>query len=247
MTGKTDWEFWLTGNPVELRALTSILGTRYFNIYGGVDHQNDCMNDDFRMNTVFTSEIADVEAAWQIGYELVSLYNGASVIFDAEHLKFGIEGVYKDDIKCDYFPKCPAMALLGKPNLAIHSIEENLNNAKANKRLWLLHQATERKEVYVILKYLDMELSYTNYYRVMETVLGFAKKQGITLDFSQTEKESFTSTANNYALSGFDSRHGFSEAVNINKKKYLSIEQSWGFVMRLVTDYLSKSLRVKIV
>eukprot|EP01030_Chromulinospumella_sphaerica_P000029 gene29-34_t len=72
-----DWEFMIDGDPHLLRGLTEQRGTQYFSLGGGVDHYNDCKNDDFRMNTLYAQDETDPYVVWQVGQELVNLLNGA--------------------------------------------------------------------------------------------------------------------------------------------------------------------------
>jgi hypothetical protein len=73
-----DWEFSISGNPHELLELSRTRGTDYFRIGGGIDYQNDCHNDDYRLTTMFAQDESDAHIVWQVGYELVGLFNGAS-------------------------------------------------------------------------------------------------------------------------------------------------------------------------
>ncbi|WWL44322.1 hypothetical protein V5O39_26480 [Pseudomonas parakoreensis] len=56
---------------------------------GGVDDWNDCPNDDFRFNSnLFEGQTQ--EGVWQITYELLSLFNGASTLLEREPYKLSI-------------------------------------------------------------------------------------------------------------------------------------------------------------
>ncbi|MEE4461383.1 hypothetical protein V2S84_04435, partial [Azotobacter chroococcum] len=87
MSEAATWEFMLNGDTQEFRQYARQQGTAYFNIYGGVDHWLDCPNDDFRMTTVYCDGETDETVAWQIGYELISLFNGASILFSRSYRK----------------------------------------------------------------------------------------------------------------------------------------------------------------
>jgi hypothetical protein len=83
----SDWEFMLNGDTQEFRNLVCEPGTKLFNLYGGVDHWLDCPTDDFRMTTIYCEGEIDAEVAWQVGHELLSLFNGASVLFRESLIK----------------------------------------------------------------------------------------------------------------------------------------------------------------
>ncbi|KAA8739125.1 hypothetical protein FE275_19360 [Pseudomonas koreensis] len=238
MSSDADWEFWLTGNSFDLRGMSESVGTRYFNVYGGVDHWNDCKNDDFRMNTIYTKGEEDPILVWQIGYELVSLFNGAAFLFDQHHRKVGIEALVKGESKVDYCPHYQKLALLGKPDLNQHQINQEILNVKDNARLLLLHQGTENKNFYMLLKYLDMPATWSNYYKILETVETFAKQDSVDLQTNKTQREKFASTANNYDLAGFDARHGFKAIAGVNKEKSMTLDQAYIFISSVVKKYL---------
>lgn len=80
-------EVLLNGDPQEIRQL---LGTASITSgSGGVDDWNDCPSDDFRFNSnLFEGQTQ--EGVWQITYELLSLFNGASTLLEREPYKLSI-------------------------------------------------------------------------------------------------------------------------------------------------------------
>lgn len=111
----SDWEFLLNGNLQELRGLSEGLGTGYLNIYGGIDHWHDCPNDDFRMTTMYAQDEADADAIWQMGYELLSIYNGASELFQMNAQKLSIHELLHKDVAVAYVAPRNVNALLNPP------------------------------------------------------------------------------------------------------------------------------------
>jgi hypothetical protein len=87
MADYSDWEFLLDGDTQEFRGLVCKRGTKLFNVYGGVDHLHDCPNEDFRMTTLYNEGEIDPNVVWQVGYELLSLFNGASLLFQKKYSK----------------------------------------------------------------------------------------------------------------------------------------------------------------
>lgn len=242
MSKFSDWEFMLNGNPQEFRQKASETGSYYFNIYGGVDHWLDCPNDDFRMTTLFCEGETDPNIVWQIGYELISLFNGASVLFNKNYHKASIFKLLYQEKEAAYFPQNNVPSLLGKPPVSQHRINEEFQNGEQSSiKFSLIHFATENQDAYFILKYLDMEANWTTYYKLMEAVETFAKNMDIKLGTIKSTRKSFTNTANNFSLSGFDSRHGFKEAVKQNKTDTMTIDEAYGFVSEMAKEYLKKA------
>ena len=242
MSNFADWEFLLDGNCQEFRQLSTEQGSYYFNIYGGVDHYLDCPNDDYRMTTLFCEGESDPNIVWQVGYELVSLFNGASVLFTKDYKKASIFRLYHDDREVSYSAPMGSSALLGKPPFSSERIsEEYERGAAAGIKFPLIHLATENRDVYFILKYLDMDAGWSTYYKLMEAVESFATEKDINLETVKAERKSFTNTANNFSLSGFDSRHGFKEVTKRNTTQSMNIEQAYNFVTKMAKTYLKKA------
>ena len=242
MSKFSDWEFMLNGDPQEFRQLASEIGSYYFNIYGGVDHWLDCPNDDFRMTTLFCESETDPEVVWQVGYELISLFNGASILFSKGYRKASIFKLLYKESPVDFVPNRGAAALLGKPPVSPERIaEEYENGSKSSIKFPLMHLATENRDVYFILKYLDMDSSWTTYYKLMESIETFANEKNIDLGTSTKKRKSFKNTANNFSLSEFDSRHGFKEATKQNNTQSMSIDEGYEFVTSMAKVYLKKA------
>jgi len=180
MSKFSDWEFMLNGNPQEFHNRASEEGTFYFNIYGGVDHWNDCPNDDYRMTTWYAEGEDDPRVVWQLGHELVSLFNGASNLFAKDYYKASIFKLLHNNSEMNYVAPSGVSALLGPPpeNFNRHQIAQEFNNGQSSSvKFPLIHLATENKDVYFILKYLDMPESWSTYYKLMETVESFAREK----------------------------------------------------------------------
>ena len=242
MSKFSDWEFMLDGDSQEFRQRASEIGSYYFNIYGGVDHWLDCPNDDFKMTTLFCEDETDPDVAWQVGYELISLFNGVSILFSKGYRKASILKLLYKESPVDFVPNRGVAALLGKPPVSqVRISKEYENGSKSCIKFPLMHLATENRDVYFILKYLDMESSWTTYYKLMEAIETFAKEKNIDLSISKKERKLFTNTANNFSLSGFDSRHGFKEATKQNSTQSMSIDEGYGFVTSMAKAYLQKA------
>lgn len=240
LTVDSDWEFMLDGDTRDFRSFASQRSTRLFNIYGGVDEWLDCLNNDFRMTTLYTEEETDPYVVWQVGYELVSLFNGASVLFEKDYRRASVYKLLQNGREVMFTPPRGTSALLGRPNCTDIQLAEEFAHAKrSSRRLQLVHLATENQDVYLILKYLGMDAGWVTYYKLWESLEQFANTNALDLGVQASKRRSFTNTANNFSLSGFDSRHGFKELTKMNNTESMTIEAGHGFVTDLAKKYLS--------
>ena len=242
MSGFSTWEFLLNGDTQEFRQMSSEPGSAYFNIYGGIDHWLDCPNDDFRMTTLYCEGESDEKIVWQIGYELISLFNGASVLFHKDYRKASVFKLLHEERESGYVAPLGYAGLLGSAPFPPDRIRlEFEQGRKSSIKFPLIHLATENKDVYFILKYLDMQAGWVTYYKLLEALEEFAKQKSIVLGVDEAKRKSFTNTANNFSLSGFDSRHGFKEQTKKNNTPSMSLEVGYQFVTALTKEYLKKA------
>jgi hypothetical protein len=247
VTEYSDWEFLLDGDTQEFRNLAHCRGTRLFDIYGGVDEWLDCPNDDFRMTTLYCDGETNPNVAWQVGNELISLFNGASLLFKKDYRKTSIYKVLYNGHEATSSPSQGGQeflihpALLGSPECSPDQLAEEVCQAKAlGIKFQLIHLATENQDVYFILKYLDMEAGWATYYKLLEAIDFFARKNSVDLAITDSRRRSFASTANNFSLSGFDSRHGFKELAKANNTACMSIGEGYMLVVEAAKRYLKK-------
>ena len=90
----------------------------------------------------------------------------------------------------------------------------------------------------MILKYLDLDRSWANYYKLMETVDSHAALKKLQLTDVPADRKAFTNTANNFSLAGFDSRHGFKQIVKANKTPAMKLEEAHAYITGLCKRYL---------
>lgn len=78
-----------------------------------------------------------------------------------------------------------------------------------------------------------------NYYKILESIEEFAKKYSLNIH-SKTEakRKSFTNTANNYSLSGLNSRHGFKDFIKENKTPAMTLTDAHNFISTIAKEYL---------
>lgn len=241
-----NWEFMIDGDPHLLRGLTDKIGTRYFSVSGGVDNYHDCQNDDFRMKTLYAQDETDPYVVWQVGQELMNLLNGAFAVYNMGVQKFSIHNLLYQERTVSQQQVQVYMGLLGKPQFPQARLDKELGHArKLFMEFVLLHLATENQDVYFILKYLNMEPGWVPYYALMESIEESAKAKGIALATNTATQKSFTNTANNFSLSGFDARHGFKQVVKANKTPSMTLEDGHRFVTSMVKEYIEKAYGLK--
>lgn len=234
------WEFWLNGYNGNLSPFPISQSNLYFNISGGIDDYNDCISDDFRLTSVYFDEENDAEIVWQIGYELLSLYNGVSSIIDKENRKLTLPVLLHNGGRVLKSPRRNTFALLGRPSISSLLYNQEFQKAKnSNTRFLMINLATEREDVYLILKYFDLDGSYINYYKILETLESLSKKTEILISIDKSLRKRFTNTANNYTLSGLDSRHGFKEVIKENKTPSMDLHEAHSFVASIAQQYLN--------
>jgi hypothetical protein len=235
------WEFYLDGDSRYFRGYSEARGNLYFDISGGIDHHNDCMNDDFRLSSVYFDDEDDPEVVWQIGYELASLYNGVSSILAEGTRKLELADLLHNGTRVNKPQKRNIVALLGKPSISNYLYNKEFEKVqRSDVRFFMMNLATEREDAYLILKYFDIEGSYINYYKILETLEALSKKTDIPISVDKKLRKAFTNTANNYTLSGLDSRHGFKQAVKENKTPSMELPEAHSFVASIAKEYLNQ-------
>ncbi|MBD2312244.1 hypothetical protein H6G20_11275 [Desertifilum sp. FACHB-1129] len=201
------------------------------------DHQTkDCNNirlgewpniDDYT-----SQEEREAKIVWQIGYELISLVNGAFLLFDDNFRKVEIAELRHNGSLMPYCNNLKSMKMLGKPDIPEEIIQAQLTS-EMDDRLKLIHKATEDEGVWRILKYFEMGKDWATYFKIFETI-----KKG--KKFTDEEKR-FKKTANNYSLSGINSRHGF-KPVEI-KPPSMTIDEAHIFIRNLAKEYLMNKIK----
>lgn len=237
------WQFCINGHPQRLRQDSEHMRSRYFGIHGGIDHWHDCRNDDFRLSSVYFEEQNDPELVWQLGYELTSLFNGVSKILDQKHLPISLEKLLLNNspVVAQKPEKEYILALLNSPQtLSIEAIQQELDLSKKDPRTYMLNLATEREDVYLLLKYFEMPLDWVGLYKIFETLKNFSHLTKLPFNPDESAKSSFTFTANKYQYSGLLSRHGFTTAIKNAKTPTMTLDEAYAFVSNLAKEYLNQ-------
>lgn len=237
-----DWEVELAGNGQDLYDLTGRGGSSdYFRIWGGIDHQNDCPSNDYSFNSLYFNGQRDPEVIWQLAYELVNIFNGASELFSFQAKKQSVREIYFQGKSVRRRQPARVIALLGRPRMHQHKWEEQLGKAmQMSPRLALLVLATENEDIYMMLKYLGFEASWSNYYKLLETMETHAKLKEKEIPGSKAERGRFTNNANNFSLVGYDARHGLKALSDRpNTETPMSLQEAHAFITGRCKGYLN--------
>lgn len=243
MSSQNRWEFLIEGGSYPLlNSMCSYSNSVYFQIYEELDFMNDCSVQDYRFRSIYCDDEDDVDTVWQIGYELVSLFNGANKFLDNNSPKIRIEQLWLNRTRQKFCGNRKIFALLGKPHISEEALLSTLQRHQPFLNLKLLARATEDESFYALLKYFDMEQSWTTYYKILESVEEWAKEKGQKLDIEHNERNRFTAAANNYSMTGIDSRHGFKEKVKKYKKEPMQLNEAHDFIRSAVEKYIQAFL-----
>lgn len=188
---------------------------------------------------MYAQDEADAHTVWQVGYELVGLFNGTLALFNKQFRKLSIHGLLHQGSPVKLAAIESSAALLGPASFPRSRIDEEREHArKLGISFSLLHLATENQDVYFILRYLNMEPSWVTYYKLMEAVEQFAADKSVDLGTDDKKRKAFTNTANNFSLSGFDSRHGFKQVTKQNKTASMALNEAHEFVTSMAKAFL---------
>ena len=240
---KNQWEFLLSGGSYPLLdSMCSFSNSAYFQVYEELDFMNDCSVQDYRFISIYCNDESDSDDVWQIGYELVSLFNGAHRLFRHDSQKVWIEQLWLDGSRQNFCENYGISGLLGRPNTTDGAMATKLVETQSDNALKLLMKATEHEDFYLLLKYFDMEQNWVTYYKILETVETWSRKKGQKLCVDSDKRKQFTNVANNYSLSGVHARHGFKANLKKNKTPAMSLSEAHDFIRDLVEQYVQLSL-----
>lgn len=104
----------------------------------------------------------------------------------------------------------------------------------------LVSLACEYQDAYHLVKLFEQKGGWTTYYKILETIESYTAKYGLTVPVDKKIQKSFELTANNFSISGFESRHGFKQQAKEIKTASLTIEESYAFISGYAKWYLSR-------
>ncbi|WP_232924252.1 hypothetical protein, partial [Pseudomonas syringae] len=116
MSSTIQWEVELTsGIPIYLRHLSRENDNNgHFWVRGGVDDYLDCTNDHFSFSSLHFDDIKnDLDVAWQVAHERLSLFNGAMALLWTQRHPFQIARLLRKGRSVNYVEKRNLHGLLG--------------------------------------------------------------------------------------------------------------------------------------
>ncbi|WP_426247883.1 hypothetical protein [Pseudomonas sp. TWR3-1-1] len=240
MSEQADWEVMLSGNPQVLRHISEQpFPQDYIRVWGGIDHWNDCLSDHFSFNSIYFNGLTENEV-WLVAYELISLLNGASELFERNYQKHTIHAIALKEVRLNHRERVQISGLLKRPRALNPMVSQKqlINGLKTSTAVGLTILATENEDVYLLLKFLDLNDGWVGYYKLLDTIKTLEKKKGIKAVRVAAQETKFRNTANNYELSGFDGRHGFLDNANANTAKIMTLDEGHKFITGVVKSYL---------
>ncbi|MHA3062064.1 hypothetical protein ACX1N5_15650 [Acinetobacter sp. ANC 4636] len=233
------------------------MGLKDIHIYTEPDLISDGYSEDHRFNTFHCNNITDSNYAWIIGLELTSLLRGLITIFYDENYQkqIFIEKMIKNDDPSVNYPKysfgydisiSPDLyQSLGSnllQNLNFTERKEYKENAKTNVFNSSLYLAQNNVGLYLILKYFSEPLTWVSLYKIMETLETIEKyhDKSWRKNYTNQDKAKFTNPANNFAVIGIDSRHGFKQdSLKQNNGPKMSLNEAKSMFIKCAQSYLN--------
>ncbi|PKG63452.1 hypothetical protein CXF56_11330 [Psychrobacter sp. Choline-02u-13] len=245
------YNFLVYGNPAYSRSLAdSSTITKYFDITGGVNHYLDCPNDDFRLNSAIFNYANDNNTICQLAYELVSIFNSIHKVFcfeDLRRLPLRVEGFYLKDTIVPLERKDTRFSINNFSHDKIKLVEDlksqilGLGNSSIFHFLLL---SLIREDVYLILKLIDrIDLDsddWSQLYKIFETIANLESITNIDTQIDTNLKRRFKNSANNFSITGINSRHGYTS--NTGGRQTLSYDEALKFILDISKTYLNTLL-----
>lgn len=239
MSATPKWEAQLAGGtPMDLHQLArSNDNSGHFWIWGGVNDYLDCRDDNFSFSSSHFDGIDDdVDLAWQVAHELLSLFNGAmSLMWHQEH-PFRLGALLHNGRNTSHVEKRNAKGLLGPLS---PFAKRGRDRADSSYVFRVLTLACENQDAYHLVKLFEQSGGWSSYYKILETIESYTTKYKLEVSVDKGIQKSFERTANNFSISGFDSRHGFKQQVKEIKSAALTLDDGFKFIRDYAIRYLS--------
>lgn len=245
------YNFSVYGNPAYSRSLAdNSTITKYFDITGGINHYLDCPNDDFRLNSAIFNYADDNSLMCQLSYELIGIFNSIHKVFcfeDFRRFPLRIKEFYLEDTIVTLERKDTRFWINDFSHDKIElikNIESEILDLKDSTIFCFLLMSLIREDIYIILKYIDGIDSnsddWSQLYKILETIENLKGITNIEIEIDDALRNKFKSSANNFSISGINSRHGFSS--NLGGKRILSYDEALSFVLGIAKKYFNTLL-----
>ena len=113
--------------------------------------------------------------------------------------------------------------------------EDEIKNDQVARRI---HLAKTEYGIYVLLKHLDLPVSWVTLYKTLETAEKISQHEGITLQLDRKSRTAFTNSANNFEIVEFESRHNYAPGGKENKTAKMTIVEAEKFVVDVCRRYV---------
>lgn len=198
----------------------------------------DYHTNDHRFNTWLCDGVEDEEWAWQIGYELVSLFNGANRLLGQRFRPQSIDAVYHGQRPTKAQENLQFMGVLQDSIQNVKLPTNYEDQIQTDQCARLIHSAKTEFGIYLVLKHLNLQVNWVTLYKTLETTEAVARDEGVTLDIDRKRRTEFTSAANNFSIVQFESRHGYAPGGKENKTAKMNLSEATEFVIDVCRQYI---------
>ena len=256
-----DVRYELHGPEIPLRRLAADVQPESVIVIEGVDGPEDNEVVGLRwMQTSLSSNCQDVRQAASVGEELVSLINGAvSILYPELRVvrspAYTPESLFSEEdatsipeqvqlresslfsIRSLLVDGTPFPYTLAEPeHWLIHALAGSLGllklSGQGSRILALIDLAVANEYDYVLLKHAGAALDWATVYKLRDT-LDFARAGTL----SKAQSSQIGNTANNFAISKLESRHGMNGNPGAPAKA-ISIEQGAEWILQAAQDFM---------
>ncbi|MFN3152470.1 hypothetical protein, partial [Bremerella sp.] len=180
------------------------------------------------------------EWVWQIGHELVSLFNGTNRLLGRRFRSQSVDAVYDGQHPIRPQENLQFVGVLQDANQNAKLPPDYVNQINSDPSACLIHTAKTEFGIYIVLKHLKLPPNWVTLYKTLETTEAIARNDGVTLNIDTELRRAFTNSANNFSIVEFESRHGYAPGGKENKTARMSISDAAEFVISVCRQYIQK-------
>jgi hypothetical protein len=212
----------------------------YFRCYE-LEGINDAPSHRFAFGTCLAESLnrADTATAVAIGDDVAKLILGAVRIFHNLTATMQVASVWYDEMPCPLQTKAP------QPNLsqtifATHFCNDDalLRRLEHSPLRYVFYRALQGGIEATLLTYFSQELTWSILYNICETIFHHAPEGW--LQAFEADKRRLGKVANNFALTGIDSRHGDRKQSAPSSANDMTIEEGRLFCQKLAFAFLTQ-------
>lgn len=237
------WEVLIKGCPHDLRQLARESSGRFFSIYGGIDHWNDCPNQDFRLSSCLFDGLNNIDDLYAIAAELIRLFSGATRLVEYEtSFTYEVAGIELNNVGQHFSRDGRVRVPDNNKEPIIPDNESFFKYMAVDVRYGLVELAFNNQDVWAILQYLSTPPTLDSLSKILDSIKGYSclKNTPFKVDTDSDEYTAFGNTANNFSISILNARHGYKYIKNPkeNKTDTMSIATATNYVVGQAKLYL---------